>query len=202
MNKLNPWSKINNGGDDSERASIIRALLGLGKLSGKLDLWLPFPQNLCCFSFGKDARPIPVGALLILWEKCPLFTGQCPECNSKVFGYAFGGLLNIGGVVGCCIECKREFVRHVGGLGKTGSAITPFLKETPYFIKTARFGDTFKGPREPLLADLRELGIRDIPDEEWALLSDSPSVSFSIGADNLNVAFEFALSPFERKKKS
>lgn len=119
-----------------------------------------------------------------------------------MFGYAFGGLLNIGGVVGCCIECKREFVRHVGGLGKTGSAITPFLKETPYFIKTARFGDTFKGPREPLLADLRELGIRDIPDEEWALLSDSPSVSFSIGADNLNVAFEFALSPFERKKKS
>lgn len=93
MNKLNPWSKINNGGDDSERASIIRALLGLGKLSGKLDLWLPFPQNLCCFSFGKDARPIPVGALLILWERSAHYlpanvlsaTVRCLAMPSEVF---------------------------------------------------------------------------------------------------------------------
>jgi len=76
-----------------------------------------------------------------------------------VFGYAFGGLLNIRGVVGCCIECKRELIRHIGGLGI----------------------------------------IRDIPDEEWALLSDSQSVSFSIGLDNFNVTFEFALSPSEQK---
>ena len=39
MKKLNPWIRINNGGDDSKRASIIRTLLGFGKLSGKLDLW-------------------------------------------------------------------------------------------------------------------------------------------------------------------
>lgn len=179
MKKSNHW-KNNNNGDDSERASIIRALLGLGKLSEKLDPWLPFPQNSCCYSFGKDKRPIPVGALLILWEKHPLFTGRCPECNGKAFGYAFGGLFNIGGIVGCCIECKRKLFRHVGGLMKTGGLISPFLKDTPYSLNTSLFGGAFKGPREPLLTALRELGIRDIPDEEWALGSDPPGVSLTI----------------------
>ena len=83
MSGLMKWKKSKNQKDGSkEKAAIIRAILGLGELTEKLDPWLPFPQNSCCFFFGKDRLPIPVGALLFLWENSFLFTGECPYCGT------------------------------------------------------------------------------------------------------------------------
>jgi hypothetical protein len=179
MKKLNPWRKIGEK-DDSEQASIIRAILDLGDLSYKLDPWLPFPQNLCAFKFGKDKLPIPIGALLILWKKCPLFIGRCPKCKGVVYGYGFGGFLSFGGISGCCLNCGIHLHRQVGGLSVVSRTIRPFLEETPYFLdKFAIFGGSLEGSREPLLTVLRKMGVKNIPSKEWALQREESLCAFT-----------------------
>ena len=144
---------------------VLRGLLKFKEELLKLDPCLPFPQNACCYSFGERNQPLPVGALFILWEKWPACTGSCPACGGSVFGYAFGGLLNIGGVCACCVACERKLYRPIGGLRTVTEQIYPILRQTPYFIKTGFFGGVFEGPRAPLIQALRRLGAVDLPNE-------------------------------------
>ena len=61
-----------------ERASLVRNVLAF---RDPLDPWLPFPQNDCCFGFGEDSLPLPLGTLFILWEHWPAITGPCPGAS-------------------------------------------------------------------------------------------------------------------------
>jgi ribosomal protein S27E len=185
MNDLNLGEKNDNRKHDShEKAAIIRAILSLGDLSGKLDPWLPFPQNSCCFLFGKDKLPIPVGALVYLWDNCPLFTGKCPKCGGKTYSYAFGGLLSIGDIRGCCVSCGESVSNPIGGLGRLSMELKPVLKETPYYINGLIYGGTYEGKRGPLIKALKKLGIKELPGEEWALETEPSAASMTIKFDD------------------
>jgi hypothetical protein len=184
MNDLTKLEKNDNRGNSSnEKAVLIRAILGLGELTGKLDPWLPFPQNSCCFLFGKDKLPIPVGALLYLWENSSLFTGECPHYGGKTYSYAFGGLLNIGDIRGCCISCDKGVSNSIGGLGVLNQTFRPILQDTPYYINGMIFGGTYEGKRWPLIRALRKLGIKDLPDYKWAMQREPSAASFSVQCD-------------------
>jgi len=61
-----------------QRASLVRNVLAF---RDQLDPWLPFPQNDCCFGFGEDSLPLPLGALFILWERWPAITGPSPGAS-------------------------------------------------------------------------------------------------------------------------
>ena len=53
---------------NTELAQVIRAAnRHRGELL-KLDPWIPFPQNGCCFRFGDEKTPLPIGALFRLWD--------------------------------------------------------------------------------------------------------------------------------------
>lgn len=185
MDDLTKLEKYDNQGNSiNEKAVLIRAILGLGELTEKLDPWLPFPQNSCCFLFGKDKLPIPVGALLFLWEKTPLFTGKCSHCGGKTYNYAFGGLLSIGDIRGCCVSCGKSVSNPVRGLGKLHKMFKPILENTPYYISGMAFGGTYEGKRWPLIRALKKLGIKGLPDDEWASQSEPSAASFSVKFDD------------------
>jgi len=165
---------------DLEMASVIRNTVKFKGGLLRLDPWLPFPQNSCSYSFGNEGRPLPIGALFILWDKWPKFTGPCPACGGTAFGYGFGGLFSIGGVNGRCSVCGSLFGGSVGGLSQIGNLIRPMLAETPYFLKGSMFGGVYSGPRAPLVNALRQLGASDLPGDEWVLGSEPSSVSFTV----------------------
>jgi hypothetical protein len=77
--------------------------------------WTPFPQNDCTFTFGPDRRPLPVGALITLWDRWDAMTGDCPECGAPALGVSFGAGLSVGGIRGCCPRCARSTRRMVEG---------------------------------------------------------------------------------------
>ncbi len=179
-----------------EIASIIRNLMKFKKELLELDPWLPFPQRSCSYSFGEEGRPMPIGALFILWEKWPEFTGQCLDCGGDAFGYKVGGYYDISGVMGCCSVCGIGFngrnpEKDMMALLAQIRQIEPILEKTPYFVKGMKFGGSrgghFGGPGAPLVAALRQLGATDLPGDEWVHEMDSwfypreiPSERFSI----------------------
>ena len=173
-----PWTVGN--AQAPELAALIRSVSKFKNELPQLDHWLPFPQNACCYSFGKDRRPLPIGALFLLWEKWPASTGTCPTCNGAVYGYAFGGFLSLGGVCACCAGCEKGLHRSVGGLLTIGKQIEPILKTTSYFLKGALFGGSFEGPRAPLVKALRQLGATDLPKEGWEEGCDPCAVSLTV----------------------
>lgn len=146
---------------------VIHATLAYKHSLLALDPWLPFPQNSCCYSFGPEGRPLPIGALFILWERWPAFTGQCPECGAKVYGYGFGGMLSTGGVRAVCVGCTRTLYRSIGGLTVVGSEFRPWLTGTPYTAGSFRFGGCFGGDGRALVDALRHLGASPLPDDAW-----------------------------------
>lgn len=171
------WESL--GRVDRDRAAVIRAVLKISKSGEPLDPWLPFPQNSCGFTFGKEDRPLPVGALLYLWKEWHALTGRCPECNGRVFGYGFVGLMSSGALTGCCIECATTACRRVV-LGIFRGELTPILKSTPFNLKTYRFGGTFEGSRAPLVEALRKFGVTDLPDKDWIRGGDASAFEVRI----------------------
>jgi hypothetical protein len=178
VKRTTPWEPRDRF--DHERAAIIRAVLRMSRLRNQIDPWLPFPQNSCTFSFGKDDRPLPIGALRYLWKKWPAFSGKCPVCGGPGLGYAFGGLLSTGAVTGCCINCATMLCRRIGGLGTIAEELRPLLRSTPFYLISGRFGGTFAGPRAPLVRVLRELGVANLPGEEWTKGRDAAGFEVKI----------------------
>lgn len=143
---------------ETVRSPVIRAVLQHREELLRLDPWLPFPQTACSFTFGRHDRPLPVGALFILWDSWPEFTGPCPNCGGTGYGFALGGMLSVGGVVGCCTGCERHLFRQVGGLATVGRIADSYLRNTPFFLRSAFFGGTCGSDGQELLEALASLG--------------------------------------------
>jgi hypothetical protein len=173
-----PWRT--RGRADADLAKLITALLARREEVLSVDPWLPFPQNCCCFGFGEGQRPLPVGALVWLWDRWRAATGLCAECGGRIYATGFGGLLSIGGVVGHCSGCGRRYFRPVGGLSTVGAEAGRALERTEFTITLALFGGVVEGPRRPLWQALRALGVRDLPAEEWAGGFDPTCVSLRL----------------------
>ena len=77
-------------GQRPEQATLIGCVLMFQQELLELDPWLPFPQKACCYSFGPDKRPLPIGALVTLWSRWPEAMGTCPECGTGHLAFEEG----------------------------------------------------------------------------------------------------------------
>jgi hypothetical protein len=150
-----------------EQAMLLRGVLAHREALEGLDPWLPFPGYACCFSFGKRGAPLPLGALLLLWDSWKTSTGTCRFCRGPVRAYSFGGLLAIGGLGGCCAECGLGYGRSLGGYVTVAHLLNLYLAGTPFKITGGVMWGTVPGPRRPLAEALRALGWTEMPTEEW-----------------------------------
>lgn len=166
-------------GQMPELARVIRACLEHRDELLADDPWLPFPQNTCCFSFGENGLPLPIGAAFLLWDLWPDFTGAC-VCGGTIYGYGFGGFLSMGGVPGVCVKCGTRHFNQLGGLGTVGHLADEHLIGTPYKLKGGRFGGCFNGPRKPLVEKLKALGATDLPGEEWCAEDPPAAASLTV----------------------
>ena len=189
---MNPWEASEHRAP--ERATLVRNVLAF---RDQLDPWLPFPQNACCFSFGEDSRPLPLGALFILWERWPAITGPCPVCGGQGYGVGFLGFLATGRIYGVCIDCEASLIRCVGGFCSLADEIRPILKGGPYYLNRGVMWGTFEGLRAPLVAALQSLGARDLPDEAWAREREGGGAGLTIQTNEgpVNVSFEVDAEP-------
>ncbi len=151
----------------------------------KLDPWVPFPQQACCFCFGRSKMPLPVGALLTLWAEWLPSTGTCPGCGGVVHGYGFGGMLHSAGVIGVCLRCHARCSRQLGGLPAIAAQLRQALAGTPYEPSGARFGGTYGAPRRPLVELLRRLGVTDLPGYQWTADLPRQEVAIELEIDQV-----------------
>lgn len=138
-------------------AELLRRLLARCERDTSLDLWLPFPQNACSFGFGRPPRPLPIGALFILWAEGPPFKQPCAECGDELRMVSFGGLLTVGGGRMICSACDAEFFqRALGGLGTVGQIVNATkLGQTAFAPSTMVFGGPIGSDGAALLAELK-----------------------------------------------
>lgn len=124
----------------------------------ELDRWYEWPQKATTFLFGAEARPLPLGALQILWKQYPALS-FCPACRiTNCYGLDFGGLLSIGGLHSVCTSCSGVFLCFIGGLGAMWNFLKERLDGSPFFVNVATFGGAHSGDGYLLL---KELNIRN-----------------------------------------
>lgn len=116
MNQWPPLERRTSSPTTHAVAELLRRLLTLGDRDGSLDMWLAFPQNGCSFRFGHPPRPLPIGALFVLWAHGSPFTQPCPACGHTLRMISFGGLLTVGGGGLICATCDADFFQPIGGL--------------------------------------------------------------------------------------
>ena len=119
---------------NSVAAGVVRQLIAGRETLVALDPWTPVPQGSCTFVFGYDERPLPIGALVALWDRWPAASGTCPRCGGAVRAYSLGGTAKRGGVLGACAVCERELIRPVGGIDAIADLVRPVLEGTPYHL--------------------------------------------------------------------
>lgn len=140
-----------------------------------LNPWIPFPSDATSFTFGKDNKALPIGALYHLWSNLEPFTGICQSCSAfSIYGYGFYWCLSSGGIVGCCIKCSAQHLNMIGGLFISRD-LTNLLKPTPYFLSRWGFlGSTYKASRIELIYILKKMGVTNLPDEKWINKIEKP----------------------------
>lgn len=126
-------------GKDAFTAEVLRRLVA-AQDQLELDPWLAFPQRSCCYSFGPEKRPLPIGALRRLWSTGYPFVQACPDCGEDLLTVAFGGLLSIGGLVMVCPGCEGDFTHRLGGLVSTGRFVADRLAGSGFAITGMVYG--------------------------------------------------------------
>ena len=127
-------------------AEAVRQLIANRDTLLELDPWTPMPQSSCSFGFGEDEHPLPIGALLRLWDAWPAATGSCPRCGGAVRAYSLGGTARRGGILGTCVVCEREVVRPVGGVEAIADLVRPVLAGTEFHLSSvAEHGEPLRG---------------------------------------------------------
>jgi hypothetical protein len=134
-----------------------------------LDPWLPFPQNGCSFAFGQPPRPLPIGALRLLWAQGHPFTQACPVCSQPVRVVFMGGLLTIGGGRLICAACEGDFFQSVGPLTSVATLLdSSSLRGTEFAPSLMVFGGAVGSDGAQLLAGL---GLTPVQQQEWGVVA-------------------------------
>ena len=153
--KEQDWSRLSPEGRSEESeaiAEVLRRLLATPDYT--LDPWLSFPQNACSFAFGKPPRPLPIGALRILWDEGIPFKQPCPDCKGRAFMVSFGGLLTIGGGRLICSACGAAFFQSIGSLSIVATLVGTRLNGTEFAPSSMKFGGAVGTDGSALLAVL------------------------------------------------
>lgn len=137
-------------GPDPVAAEVIRLIFE----RDDLDPWLAFPQRTCCFNFGEEKRPLPIGALRILWAAGWPWTSPCPACVETLHAVGFGGLLSVGGVVSVCTGCSRSYFQQVGGIATMAHLARELLLDSEFPLKNGLFGGAYTSDGSALLTAL------------------------------------------------
>jgi hypothetical protein len=120
--------------------------------SSEIDGWLSFPQRSCSFSFGPNRRPLPIGALRLLWSAGWPFSQRCPDCGGKARTIGFAGGLSTGGCSLICSECSARWFHRVGGLTTISDLVNgAALGKTEFRTAGAAFGGVVASKGEALL---------------------------------------------------
>jgi hypothetical protein len=143
--------------DETEelRGPLIRQLLEPRDRLMARDPWLAFPQKAWSFSFGNQGRPLPIGALFVLWDSASVRVGPCPSYGDDGYGFAAGGGLSVGGVIGACSGCHVQLWRPLGGLATVGRILRPFLEHTEFFFRAGSLGGTVQSDGAELIASIQ-----------------------------------------------
>jgi hypothetical protein len=146
-----------------ETVRFLRALRGRARVLVARDPWIPVPQQGCNFAFGPNALPLPIGALMHLWEHWRAMHGGCSLCGGEVWGYSIGGMITVGGVRGCCLVCEHDAVRRIGGMVAVADLVRPILDRTAYQIAEIGTAGSFAGTDARFWEEREELEL------EWAM---------------------------------
>ena len=165
-------------------AEVLRLLLRAVESGRELDPWLSFPQTGCCFSFGPEGKPLPIGALHLLWSEGSPFVQECPDCGDKIYMIYFGGLLSMGGGSLVRVGCGQSWFQFMGGLGRVGRIIKETsIGESCFHLKGGRFGGAFGSDG----AELCKLLGAKIPGSEQVVslrLDDGSELSIDLDCSN------------------
>lgn len=150
-------------GSNPNKAKLLKKLLEFRATGEPIDLWLTFPQNLCCFAFGKHKGPVPIGALFLLWSAGWPYIQKCPDCKGNAYMVSFGGLLSYGGGHLICPTCRICWFQFLGGMvtvKKKYIDLSP-LANTEYQYTGALFGGAYHSYGEELC---KFLGVDEVPE--------------------------------------
>lgn len=131
-------------------AALVKAVI---QHQGQLDPWLEFPQSTCCFKFGAAKRPLPIGALYLLWQRDERWRKLCPYCSGDARGLCCGGFLSTGWFEFICVDCSGFFVEHPGGLG-TARDLLKTLDDSEFRVTGMIFGGASVSAGASLLKEL------------------------------------------------
>ena len=167
-------------------AEVLRRLLAAKEARRIQDLWLPFPQRSCCFSFGPDGGPVPIGALFLLWSAGSPFVQDCRDCGGRMYMISFGGLLVIGGGRLVCAGCGFAFYQPLGNLGRVSEILRKSpLARTQFRPTGAHFGGAHSSDGAQLFAFLGVDLPPDVatPDDEVSLSVKNLKFAVNLAAD-------------------
>jgi hypothetical protein len=138
------------------------------------DPWIPFPQTSCFAVFGEECRTLPLGALNVLWQRSADFTGPCPQCGGRLYGYLVSGILQVAGVSACCVDCGANAQRSLGIARQAARAVAQHLRDTEFHVRAVLPNGAFPGSCRPLLRALHALGWSSLHTMSALLTAEAP----------------------------
>ena len=109
--------------EDAALVPLIRALRLAWERGDMPDAWLPFPQTHANIGYGPEARPLPIGALRLMWAARYPFVQACPACEHGAWMVSAGGHPTMGGLDLVCLACTTRWHQPIGGLYRVVEAI-------------------------------------------------------------------------------
>jgi hypothetical protein len=164
------WELSNFVDRDAEKAILISSCIKYRRELLRINPFMPFPQNLCPLSFGRQKAPLPIGVLFQLWDNFPALKGKCSFCDGDIYAFSFGGFYYSAAAVGVCLKCTRRFFRsfHPRPFSEIISKVEVILSGTAYSPDSIYdLKNPLRGDRTPLVMALKSIGEDAIPNKEW-----------------------------------
>lgn len=154
---------------DPERAKLVTACLRYRRELLRMDPWLPFPQAVTAFMFGRSASSLPVGALFLQWDCGEPFVSACPSCGGSLYTFGFGWSFFHPVLTAVCIGCTKRFYRRSErNICVLRDIVNEPLEGTAFYVRHMEIYRVFAGQRKPLWSALKLIGAQELPSEEWA----------------------------------
>jgi hypothetical protein len=199
------WKVSNMIESDPERAKLITACLRYRhELSRNGASWVPFPQGITAFTFGKHASRLPIGALFLLWDRGEPFVSICPSCNGKLYTFGFGGGFFGGGMSAVCTGCNKRFFRSTHqNIGTLFELLKEPLEGTAFYVSHMELNHVFPGQRQYLWKALKTCRAEELPSSEWATAFEPLAILSRIDPERgWTVKTLLELAPREPKSNS